>query len=241
MDRFLYILMLTCAAIAAGCASLRPAVPSQAAERVAEAATLTVIEGRPASLLLRATFVGAQNGDVLELTRSRSDEEALALVRVELEDSFLELAQGPGIGLSDDGVESAQAYRYRVHVYREGEPIAESAALEIGWGEAPPRPEEVAVVELAPQTVEVSWTPSGAAALFVRDVLDASARPRRIDVGSVAQGRHLLRGLAPAGVYAVRVALADDGGEFLRYGPASEEVYVTVSEPSEEEHHAEGS
>jgi hypothetical protein len=177
---------------------------------------------------LSAVVSDARAGDQLQLTRASADDEPVPLVQVTLDGKLLELAKSDGIGLSDDTLREGSSYRYETRVVR-GEELVNSADVSVTWGEAPGRPEQVEAVQLLEGIVEVTWSPGVPAALFVRDVLDEASGLERIDVSEAAGGRWILRGLEPDGVYAVRVALSRRESNYVRFGPPSEEVYVTLT------------
>lgn len=228
MRRHIYISLALAAAFAAACASLRPAVPLQERQAAEVVPELEVVEGRPSSLVLGVHYPDARVGDVLQLMRGRGDGEPEAIAVVELHGDFLTLATEQQLGLSDDGVEVGQRYRYRADIVRDEVSLMSSAEVIVAWDEAPPRPEEVVVTELRSGVVEIEWRPEAPGVVFMRDVLRPDAGTRRFDASEMSAGSHVVRGMKPEGVYAFRVALGDNEQGFVRFGTPSEEVYVTI-------------
>lgn len=232
--RHLLIIITLAVLYGTACASLRPAVPVQQATGEDAEPELSVMEGRPDSLLLRVAFRDAREGETLQLVRARGDADEAVLVVLELTGNFLKLTRESYLGLSDDGVEPGVRYAYRVDVVGERGVIASSGTLTVEWGVAPKRPEGLVVRELSAGVVEVVWRPNMPAAVFMRDVLRPDSPTNRFDVEAVAGGRWIIRGLEPEGVYAFRVALGRKRSSFVRYGVPSEEVYLTMGEVSGE-------
>jgi hypothetical protein len=220
-----FVTMFMLSSLAAGCASLRPVV-SELDSTQLTTSELTIVEGRPDTLVLNSRLPQSEKGDRLRLVRHGSGE-SYALVEVPLDGKLLEAAQGGGVGLTDDTMVSGAVYRYEAVLLRDDVEISR-ASVDVAWGYSLTRPDKLVAQQLVEGVVELEWRPAREAAIFVRNVLDENAPLRRVEVSKSAGGRWILRGLEPAGVYAVRVSLARDDGGYVRYGTPTEEMYVTL-------------
>ena len=206
--------------------------------------TLTVIEGRPSGLLLRAQAHEASLRDASQLVvwRRRGDEQAATALHTlsVLPEQRRELASSRGVSIFDPSVESGQRYAYQVQLLQpQGERVASSAWLTLDW--APPRAPEQARAQLLQHQdgprVLLSWTPKpGLGALILRrDLLAQEGFERVAWLGSEHDHVYLDRGVRPAGVYAYRVAYARRALEAPLLGMPSPELFVSVPPSSQEE------
>ena len=212
-----------------GCGTFGPVVQSPVPERGDESRFVEIeaVEGRVDSLVLQIrTRAAAKNGERLEIYRATDGGEYSMLQVVEM-DERLSTAIADGIQYVDQQVPEG-AHSYVALVIGADENAHESREIEVQWRQAPAKPKSFGAAALTEHSVELNWNSSRwAVAIFRRNVLEPDAAPVRV-TELKKQPRFVDGNLRSGGVYAYRIAFADERGGFLHFGAPTDEVYVTL-------------
>ncbi len=195
-------------------------------------ASVRVEEVRPSSVVLRITLRNAAEFSALDILRDDGDSELKLLQSVELSPKIAASIEGDGIVFVDrDPVANSQ---YVVAAVRADQTSELSEVLPISLQKTP-EPPNAPTATVMPGAVELTWKSSETvgAVVFRRDLVSGQKRPERIGVVSTSAGGVFVDpNVMPGGAYAYRIALARDYGDFLQFGPPSDELYVTVPDVS---------
>lgn len=225
--------------VAAGCATLRPPVQfdSRSPTESTSAVELSVREGRPNGLLLELALRDevSESARALQLLRAEAGMEPQIYREIRLDEALLEALRTDGVEFLDRNVAAGVLVRYQLRlVGSEDQPLAYSKLLRLTWKAPPRRARGLTGEASTPSTVELRWSspPTHGAVIFRRNVLRDDSTPERIaDIGPDSAGVFVDTDVQPGVVYAYRISLAVDRGEFLQLAPPSEPVYVDVPRP----------
>lgn len=226
----------------ASCAALRAPVhfeASQSPEAASEPALrVDLVEGRPDGLVLRfGCSCSPPEGSWLELVRATQEQPARVHRSIQLSSELSARLHGDGVEFLDRAVAADTQISYQLRLRAAGangpgQLTEASTPVEVVWQKPPPRPEQVWARSPVAGHVEFGFdAPRRFRSLvFRRNVLDDGPTERLVELDAAADGVFVDRDVVAAGVYAYRVALAvelDRG--VLQFGPASDEIYVTVT------------
>ncbi len=209
------------------CAAIQPAITG-ATPAQNPSATLTVYEGRPASIVLELQAIES-SAETMELWRS-VDGGPAELIQNTLFD------QATRAKMADSGVLLVDAdapfgtLLYQV-VFRVADDMSESTVVKVQWVPGPSAP-TLRLESLGTSAVRLRWDqPSqNGCVVFRRDLLTGD-RPKVLTrMKGSCDGLFLDTDVHASGVYSYRVATSDLSRGFPRYSEPSDETYVTIPE-----------